>query len=294
MESPCGRFGRPLARRAREPARSTPTVGRRLILVVAGCARSSSPPAQASVDGIWRSRGYGLVLEVAGDSLQAYEVTSTTCLPSLVGKRVPGSDPDAPRFDIDGAGTVELRPDTGRHPARLPPGHRVGHRDRAGPGSARHLRPSRTRHAPIQLRSLHPHVERAVHPFRRKGHRLAGRGRAGPGAGNGCHDSGPALRAPPRLSSSPSTTHTRRSWHPNWTSGSRGSAPRPSDSSRAVATHSSTRRFRASPASPTATSSARLGSSATARSSTESWTSRPAISACCRSPDTQTDLSRRS
>lgn len=84
-----------------------------VILVVAGCARSSSPPAQPSVDGIWRSRGYGLVLEIAGDSLQAYEVTSTTCLPSLVGKRVPGSDPDAPRFDIDGAGTVELRPDTG-------------------------------------------------------------------------------------------------------------------------------------------------------------------------------------
>jgi hypothetical protein len=93
----------------------SPTVPYRLlaagvVLVVAGCARPSSPPAQAQVDGIWRSRGYGLVVEVAGDSLQVYEVTASTCLPSLVGKRVPGSGPDSVRYELAGAGAIELRP----------------------------------------------------------------------------------------------------------------------------------------------------------------------------------------
>lgn len=47
---------------------------------------TSSAPAQA-LDGVWRSRGYGLVLEIRGSSLQAFEVTGTTCLPSLQATR---------------------------------------------------------------------------------------------------------------------------------------------------------------------------------------------------------------
>lgn len=46
----------------------------------------SSAPAQ-SLDGVWRTRGYGLVLEISGPRLQAFEVTGSTCLPSLQATR---------------------------------------------------------------------------------------------------------------------------------------------------------------------------------------------------------------
>ena len=49
-------------------------------------------PLQAqSVDGVWRSRGYGEVLEIHGPTVKAYEVTSTTCVPDYTGQRDPAT-----------------------------------------------------------------------------------------------------------------------------------------------------------------------------------------------------------
>ncbi|HET9130095.1 MAG TPA: hypothetical protein VFO86_04050, partial [Terriglobia bacterium] len=41
----------------------------------------------APLDGIWRSQGYGYVFEIHGSTLQAYEVTETTCVKSFSAKR---------------------------------------------------------------------------------------------------------------------------------------------------------------------------------------------------------------
>jgi hypothetical protein len=49
-------------------------------------------PLQAqSVDGVWRSRGYGDVFEIHGPTVKTYQVTSTTCVPGFTGQRDPGT-----------------------------------------------------------------------------------------------------------------------------------------------------------------------------------------------------------
>jgi hypothetical protein len=40
-----------------------------------------------SLDGYWRSQGYGFVFEINGPDLKAYEVTTSTCLPSFTARR---------------------------------------------------------------------------------------------------------------------------------------------------------------------------------------------------------------
>jgi hypothetical protein len=47
-----------------------------LIAVVAGSAPAQSP----SMDGVWRSQGYGNVFEIHGPTLNGFEVTNTTCV----------------------------------------------------------------------------------------------------------------------------------------------------------------------------------------------------------------------
>ena len=47
-----------------------------LMAVVAGGAPAQSP----SMDGVWRSQGYGNVFEIHGPTLNAFEVTNTTCV----------------------------------------------------------------------------------------------------------------------------------------------------------------------------------------------------------------------
>ena len=42
-----------------------------------------------SVDGVWRSRGYGDVFQIHGPTIKTYEVTSTTCVPGFTAKRDP-------------------------------------------------------------------------------------------------------------------------------------------------------------------------------------------------------------
>src|SRR5262245_10297329 len=47
-----------------------------LIIAVAGSALAQGP----SMDGVWRSHGYGNVYEIRGATLKAFEVTNTTCV----------------------------------------------------------------------------------------------------------------------------------------------------------------------------------------------------------------------
>ena len=57
---------------------STQTAGLSVLLmaVVAGVAPAQSP----SMDGVWRSQGYGHLFEIHGPALNAFEVTNTTCV----------------------------------------------------------------------------------------------------------------------------------------------------------------------------------------------------------------------
>ena len=67
------------------------------IVALAGTACSNpkapAPPAQTGLEGAWKSDGYGFVVVATGDSLQAYEVTQTTCVPSFTGLRRAATDP---------------------------------------------------------------------------------------------------------------------------------------------------------------------------------------------------------
>ncbi len=60
-----------------------------LALGAAACAgpKPAPNPATTGLDGAWKTDGYGLVLVATGDSLRAYEVTETTCVPSFTAVR---------------------------------------------------------------------------------------------------------------------------------------------------------------------------------------------------------------
>jgi len=47
-----------------------------LVAAVAGRVPAESP----SIDGVWRSQGYGNVFEIKGPTLHAFEVTNSTCV----------------------------------------------------------------------------------------------------------------------------------------------------------------------------------------------------------------------
>ena len=49
-----------------------------LVLVSSGRAQS--------LDGVWRSQGYGYVFEIQGQALKAFELTATTCVPGFIGR----------------------------------------------------------------------------------------------------------------------------------------------------------------------------------------------------------------
>ncbi len=51
-------------------------------------------PVQAqSLDGVWRSRGYGYVFDIHGPALKSFEVTETTCVPGFTANRDTTSAP---------------------------------------------------------------------------------------------------------------------------------------------------------------------------------------------------------
>ncbi|MDT7670317.1 MAG: hypothetical protein QOC74_3100, partial [Pseudonocardiales bacterium] len=65
--------------------------------LLAGCGHAVNAPtaAEASkqVDGVWRSDGYGLVIEVTNGQAQTYETTSLSCMPEKPSPLVSGADP---------------------------------------------------------------------------------------------------------------------------------------------------------------------------------------------------------
>ncbi|MDX2060679.1 MAG: S41 family peptidase [Gemmatimonadales bacterium] len=83
---------------------------RRLLIATAVAASACGPkqappeaPANSALTGVWKSDGYGYVLVATGDTLQAFEVTATTCVPSFTAAKVASTDPGAdPQYDADG------------------------------------------------------------------------------------------------------------------------------------------------------------------------------------------------
>lgn len=47
----------------------------------------ASSTAAQSLDGVWRSQGYGYVIEIHGPVLKSFEVTAQTCVPGFTAKR---------------------------------------------------------------------------------------------------------------------------------------------------------------------------------------------------------------
>ena len=82
-----------------------------------------------SLDGVWKTEGYGIVLRVHGDALEAFELTALSCIPSMGAHRVqsdgpgilfqadsdpntfrvlPGTSADTRRFHEDGAASDKI------------------------------------------------------------------------------------------------------------------------------------------------------------------------------------------
>ena len=55
------------------------------VLAVLGLSGSSAQ--KQSLDGSWRSEGYGMVFDIQGATLKSFEVTATTCVPGDTGQR---------------------------------------------------------------------------------------------------------------------------------------------------------------------------------------------------------------
>jgi Peptidase family S41 len=57
------------------------------LTVLAALGLSALSAQKRSLDGVWRSEGYGLVFDVQGATLKSFEVTATTCVPSRAAQR---------------------------------------------------------------------------------------------------------------------------------------------------------------------------------------------------------------
>ena len=88
-----------------------------LVSLCGGLAHAQRP---FSLDGVWSTDGYGYVLEIAGDTLKTFEVTSVSCLPAYTARASAApagalgafTRPDAPV-------TFVIRPDTVATRARV-------------------------------------------------------------------------------------------------------------------------------------------------------------------------------
>lgn len=101
------------------------------ISALVGVALLSVTPATAqSLDGVWRSEGYGFAFNIRGGEWQAFEITSTTCVPGFTATRSEGAMPDREAtFKIKDGGVFFVRPGGSNE-------HRVLHFD----GSASDMR----------------------------------------------------------------------------------------------------------------------------------------------------------
>src|SRR5215467_3818888 len=85
-------------------------------LTVLGVSGSSAQ--KQSLDGVWRSEGYGLVFDIQGATLKSFEVTATTCVPSgqaqredtsIAGREATFKTSDGDVFFIRSGGTADHR-----------------------------------------------------------------------------------------------------------------------------------------------------------------------------------------
>lgn len=59
----------------------------RLSMLLAASLVPLASVAMQSLDGVWRSQGYGYVFEIQGTTLRAFEVTTRTCVPGFTARR---------------------------------------------------------------------------------------------------------------------------------------------------------------------------------------------------------------
>jgi len=111
-------------------------VSARLGMLLTACLVSSA--AAQSLDGVWRSQGYGYVIEIQGPVLKGFEVTQQTCLPSLTANRDTSSVPGREATFRTGDGDVFFVKTGGTDD------HRLLHSD----GSASDIRIDRLRRKP--------------------------------------------------------------------------------------------------------------------------------------------------
>ena len=57
------------------------------LTVLAALGLSGASAQKQSLDGVWRSEGYGLVFDIQGATLKSFEVTATTCVPGDAAQR---------------------------------------------------------------------------------------------------------------------------------------------------------------------------------------------------------------
>ena len=86
------------------------------VLAVLGLSGSSAQ--KQSLDGAWKSEGYGMVLDIQGATLKSFEVTATTCVPgdaaqsedtSIDGREATFKTTDGDVFFIRSGGTADHR-----------------------------------------------------------------------------------------------------------------------------------------------------------------------------------------
>ncbi|WP_438488700.1 S41 family peptidase [Streptomyces sp. S186] len=107
-----------------------------LVTALAGCtapaapARAAAAPAAASsLDGVWRTDGYGTLVTIEGRTLKTYETTAVSCLPGEVtGTRAGTPGPDGTlRFTVPDSAPLTVAP-AGAGRARMAFDDNVGHR----------------------------------------------------------------------------------------------------------------------------------------------------------------------
>ncbi len=102
---------------------------RRAALTIAVAASVAGAQQPSTLDGVWMTEGYGLALRIHRDSMQAFELTAISCIPSFSAHRVrtdpqaivfqadsdpttfrvlPGAAADARRFHEDGAASDKI------------------------------------------------------------------------------------------------------------------------------------------------------------------------------------------
>ncbi len=82
----------------------------RFIAAIVAIGLAGSPVRAQSLDGIWKSEGYGAVVEIHGPKVKAFQVTTTTCVPSGTAGREEGRFPSREAtFKTDRGGEFFIR-----------------------------------------------------------------------------------------------------------------------------------------------------------------------------------------